>query len=441
MKWQRITVFIMVLSCLLLGGCTGSTLSSNSEKEDNAIYPVEVDGKVDYINKSGTLVVEPQYDYGIQSAEIKALTYVGGTTMVLKENGELWLWGRNARGELGNGTWENNDIPKKLMDNVKMAECNGFVIAVTEKGELWTWGNNKWGELGDGTTLNKNRPQKIMDGVRIAKNAGTSTFALKENGELWAWGNNELGELGDGTKQNSSIPKKIMDNVKIIDTGSTTIYAIKENGELWAWGENCAGQVGNGTQEEGRSTPTKIMNDVKKVIGCGDVAYLIKENGELWGWGLNDYGEIGDGTTEISRVPKKVMDRVKEVNSSSSVSMALKENGELWVWGGRDLYDLAPAITKPVKALENVKTIINNDEDLVITENGELWDCSIIPAADGTNDNPFKPQKVMDNIKLAKSLGDSTIAVTGSNRLVFWDNDTLELTEIILGEQKEVVYR
>ena len=61
----------------------------------------------------------------------------------------------------------NSYIPKKVMDNVIYVSLGTeSSAAITENGDLYTWGRNNYGQLGDGTTKNKDRPQKIMDNVR-----------------------------------------------------------------------------------------------------------------------------------------------------------------------------------------------------------------------------------------------------------------------------------
>ena len=85
-------------------------------------------------------------------------------------------------------------------------------FAINEKGELYGWGDNEYGQLGDGTTENRDTPTRIgtaFDWAHIAAGANHS-LAITTQGELYAWGYNISGRLGDGTRTNRSSPVKIV---------------------------------------------------------------------------------------------------------------------------------------------------------------------------------------------------------------------------------------
>ncbi len=126
-----------------------------------------------------------------------------GHSAVITENGDLYTWGFNANGELGNGTTEDNSIPIKIMSNVKSASLgNGNSAAITENGDLYTWGNNSNGELGNGTTEDSSIPTKIMSNVKAVSLGAYHSAAITENGDLYTWG--RTGEkLGSGTYSHS----------------------------------------------------------------------------------------------------------------------------------------------------------------------------------------------------------------------------------------------
>lgn len=84
-------------------------------------------------------------------------------------------------------------------------------IAIDNEGNLWTWGRNKEGQLGDGTTNNRAVPQKIMNGTKFKRVYAReySSLALDINGNLWSWGENVDSVLGDGTTTDRLTPVQI----------------------------------------------------------------------------------------------------------------------------------------------------------------------------------------------------------------------------------------
>ena len=57
----------------------------------------------------------------------------------------------------------SNSSPLILEDSIakmRTSQWSTFSIA-SEPGQLWTWGNNAYGQLGDGTIVNKSSPVQI----------------------------------------------------------------------------------------------------------------------------------------------------------------------------------------------------------------------------------------------------------------------------------------
>jgi len=70
----------------------------------------------------------------------------------IRTDGSLWAWGKNANGQLGDGTRENRDEPIKVMDNVaSISAGENHTIVVKHDGTISTFGNNTHGQLGNAT--------------------------------------------------------------------------------------------------------------------------------------------------------------------------------------------------------------------------------------------------------------------------------------------------
>lgn len=86
--------------------------------------------------------------------DIIAVEAGGAHSLALKNNGTLRAWGTNGYGQLGtNGSNNINANPLVVLgltDVVSMAAGISASIALTSNGDIWTWGFNGDGQLGQG---------------------------------------------------------------------------------------------------------------------------------------------------------------------------------------------------------------------------------------------------------------------------------------------------
>ena len=330
----------------------------------------------------------------------------------ITEEGDLYLWGYNKDGQLGNGTNENSNEPIKVMSNVKEV-CLGeyHSAAITEEGDLYLWGRNfnGYGQLGNGTNGDSNVPIKIMSNVKKVSLGEYHSAAITEEGDLYLWGLNECGQLGNGTNKNSIIPIKIMSNVKEVCLGNFHSAMITEEGDLYLWGLNEYGQLGNGTNKDGNE-PIKIMSNVKEVSLGRDYSAAITEEGDLYLWGYNWHGQLGNGTNEDSNVPIRIMSNVKEVSLGETHSAAIMEE-DLYSWGW---LNNKPYSNVPTKIMDNVKEVcLGAAHGAAITEKGELylwgynWHGQL---GNGTNEDSNVPIKITIP-SVNKSVNESALSI------------------------------
>ncbi|MCL2587725.1 MAG: hypothetical protein FWE31_05870, partial [Firmicutes bacterium] len=86
----------------------------------------------------------------------------------------------------------------------------GSTFALTTTGELWGWGHNSNGQIGDGTTETRTSPTRI--GTRndwITVSAGQHhTLGMTADGVLWAWGTGSAKGIGPSSG-NTLIPTRV----------------------------------------------------------------------------------------------------------------------------------------------------------------------------------------------------------------------------------------
>eukprot|EP01126_Amoeba_proteus_P039542 TRINITY_DN4180_c0_g1_i1.p1 TRINITY_DN4180_c0_g1~~TRINITY_DN4180_c0_g1_i1.p1 ORF type:complete len:324 (+),score=67.35 TRINITY_DN4180_c0_g1_i1:508-1479(+) len=92
-------------------------------------------------------------------SEIKYVKVCAGYyhTMALDEDQNLWVWGTGKEGQLGLGKETFRPDPKLLLVDKKKIMCISAgefnSAAITCSGELYLWGNNKYGQLGNSKLL------------------------------------------------------------------------------------------------------------------------------------------------------------------------------------------------------------------------------------------------------------------------------------------------
>jgi alpha-tubulin suppressor-like RCC1 family protein/Leucine-rich repeat (LRR) protein len=343
---KTLLLFLIILSCFQIKAQCWKTIAAGSEhtiaiRTDGTLWAWGFNGNGELGDGTWTNRNVPKKIGTAKDWKTLATGY--NHTVAQKADGTIWAWGYNYYGQLGDGTNSGTSIPTQIgtaNDWQTIATGNHHTVAIRTDGTLWAWGGNYYGELGDGTTIDKNIPTQIgtsNDWLTIT--AGfSSTMALKKDGTLWAWGDNSSWLLADGTTTNSSVPKQIgtATDWKTIAVGTGHTIALKTDGTLWAWGRNPNGALGDGTTTN-RTVPTQIgtSTDWKTIAVGTEHSIAIKANGSLWTWGRNFYGQLGNGTTTESLVPIQIgtANNWQTVAAGSVQTIALNTDDSIWVWG------------------------------------------------------------------------------------------------------------
>ena len=135
-------------------------------------------------------------------------------TLALTVTGDVYTFGQGRRGQLGHGSTTNVFLPKRVegLEKVKVVGvyAGGDASAVvSEEGELYVFGSNAHGQLGVGDNDSRYVPVRVKDGLegkRVVKVAiGQShMLVLCDDHTVLGMGDASLGVLGLGQKEQDS---------------------------------------------------------------------------------------------------------------------------------------------------------------------------------------------------------------------------------------------
>ena len=296
--------------------------------------------------------------------------------LALDAEGQVWSWGYNNVGQLGFASCIGGD-PEPCIDEseepllippayfsapiVQIAGNGQLNFALDADGQVWSWGANFRGGLGNaGDARSRSRPERIQfgasPGLRINTIAAGSGYALAldETGQLWAWGRNTNGQLGLGNVAFGPTPEPVALDMSafagaellMISANGEHVLVLDERGRLWGWGSNQNGQLSGELPLTNLPWPRLLsaheFADVQfEWIISSAFSTLAKDTDQqLWSWGANYLGQLGVGDFEPREGPVQVdLSMLGDASirfaekTVSSVGLVYDTAGRFWTWG------------------------------------------------------------------------------------------------------------
>ena len=275
---------------------------------------------------------------------------------LLYEGGEVWCWGENENGQLGDGEFGTNvysTVPVRVQDITDaVAIGSGWehTCAVHATGEVTCWGDDTRGELGNGeksdTEIVSPKVVGLTDAVDVT--AGHwHTCALRRAGNISCWGSDHDGQLGDGhvgDKFDSAVPVDVtgISDAVAVSAGGEHTCAVHATGEISCWGDNWLGELGTGEagNEFDSGVPLKVTGiDDAIAVSSGDWhTCAIHESGNVSCWGSNFFQQLAntlEWPAEFSAVPVSVPDITDALSISAGFrhTCTVRESGSISCWG------------------------------------------------------------------------------------------------------------
>jgi alpha-tubulin suppressor-like RCC1 family protein len=307
--------------------------------------------------------------------QIAAGSYHG---LAVTSSGQLYAFGNNYYGELGsttnNGTSTANPtptlvaLPGEIGTVTQTAAGGNDSLALTSSGQLYAFGYNADGELGNTTNTGTNNPTPTPTLVTFPGEIGTVTqiaagsfhsLALTSSGQLYAFGYNAQGQLGittnSGTANANPTPMLValpgqIGTVTEIAAGAYYSLAVTSSGQLYAFGDNLYGELGSATNSgTGTPNPTPTLvglpgqiGTVSQISAGGDHSLAVTSSGQLYTFGSNAYGQLGSttnsGVATANPTPTLVglpgqIGTVTQIAAAETHSLAVTSSGQLYTFG------------------------------------------------------------------------------------------------------------
>ena len=284
---------------------------------------------------TATSIVVP-HGLGHGVTEVVAGDY---SSFAVKPDGTLWMWGSNQYGARGDGSAGGSivtpvqvPIPARVLTpvrNGKHAIASGLAAyaALDTDGEVWTWGMNWNGRLGDGTTANHLTPARVkrsaaandyLTGIVSVVAAAGTMAAIDADGIVWTWGAGTSGALGNGSTQDSAYAVQVVqmdaNNASVPLAGITQVacgssgfcIALARYGGVFGWGSNDFSQMGIAPGGSfSVATPIAVGSGGIDAIAAGAshcIAHSTLDD-TVYGWGYNGRGQLGAGFANAAVFP------------------------------------------------------------------------------------------------------------------------------------------
>lgn len=295
-------------------------------------------------------------NYSVQSS----IALGGDYTCALLSIGEVKCWGKNDKGQLGNGTTTDSSAPVTVLASGTASASPVALTGVTAisagyehtcalltSKQVRCWGSGFQGRLGNGdpyvTTSNPetvltsgitggtgaNIPVALTDVTAIS--AGSAhTCAVLTSKQARCWG--QAGRLGNGDGLDNSAnavavlasgtaaasPVALTD-VTAISAGGQHTCALLTSKEAKCWGSGSDGALGVGAFSVTELNPVRVLasgteasspvalTDITAISAEGSSTCAMLANTEARCWGYNGDRQLGDGTSTRRANPVAVL--------------------------------------------------------------------------------------------------------------------------------------
>lgn len=334
-------------------------------------------------------------------------------TCAIATNNNAYCWGWNGSGQLGDSTNVNKKVPTLVSTSgvlsgktIKYITGGGdFTCALASDNNVYCWGENSMGQLGNNSTTDSLVPVQIdmsgaLSGMTIlAVDSGYShSCVIASDNNAYCWGQGTSGQLGHALSTDSLVPVAVSKTglfsdktIKSVSAGTSSTCAIASNNNAYCWGAGGWGQLGNNAVANSNvpvavytsgvfSGKTVLSIKVGRFNACA-----IASDNLAYCWGADNYSQIGDSSTTNKRVPTAVSTAgvlsgktISSISTGDYHSCAVASDSQIYCWGFNDYSSLGTGGTAQawVPVSINISGVLSG-KTIKSVDEGYLHGCAI----------------------------------------------------------------
>jgi alpha-tubulin suppressor-like RCC1 family protein len=263
----------------------------------------------------------------------------------VRETGEVFCWGSNSGGQLGDGSFTPSAIPVRvagLEPATAVSVGIRHTCAIVSGGKVKCWGEGTTGQLGNASSISSLMPVEVS-GITTATAIESGDFhacALLTGGSVRCWGSDFHGSLGnDAATASSNVPVAVAlgaNNATVLSVGADHACVRRSTGAVACWGKNSAGQIGDGSSGTDRPMPFDLpgVTSATTVTAGESHSCLALTSGAVQCWGRGTVGQLGTASTS-SAVPRTAtgVSNVTQMALGDAHTCARLGDGTVACWG------------------------------------------------------------------------------------------------------------
>lgn len=263
---------------------------------------------------------------------VRVRTVVSASTschsVAITTEGKALTWGRNDKGQLGQGDSDRRDVPTLIeslsdLNVVDAAVGKNHTLLLSDRGIVFGFGENKMGQCGlNSQTQSIPSPTKICyKGPPIRRMTCGAEFSMIVDirGNLYSFGCPEYGQLGHNTDGKYFVSSNKLDFACELKPRKVQVFIEKAR--------------------DGQILPVNDVEITDVASGSNHTIALDSKN-RVFSWGFGGYGRLGHAEPRDEMVPRMIKyfdvtnrSGAKYIKAGTAYSMAISIHSQLFFWG------------------------------------------------------------------------------------------------------------